>query len=188
MNQGTGIIRKTGRLDVADILNFYFSTPYAAKTDGLNDEMRRFTNVVSVAGGFSLASDPDAREEEAKGLIRVYQDYLKDKQSQLSRFNEFNTNVLEPARVVLIGKYVFEPGIDISIDGEVVVGEDATSVARNTKHSSEHDLFAPLMGTELNDLIFGESGSDELWGGTTSRPMPWLSPSKPVATPAMLGL
>lgn len=161
---GGGRVQQVGRLGVDDLLNLYFATDYARTTTGLNDELRRFTNVVSVAGGFSLSADPAAREEEAKGLIRVYQDYLKAKQFQLTRFTDFNASVLKVARDALIAQYVIAPGIGILIDGEVVVGEDATSHPRNTKHFSEHDLFAPLIGAELNDLILGESGSDELGG------------------------
>ena len=157
---GTARLAVTGdSLDTDDVLNYYFGLPL--NNPGINDRLRRINNDVRVAGGFSLSADLAAREEEAKGLIRVYQDFLKGRVSS-SDFNTFNANVLELARVALIGKYVFEPGLGISIDGEVVVGEDTTSHQRNTKHSSEHDF---LVGTDINDLIFGESGNDVLTGG-----------------------
>jgi Ca2+-binding RTX toxin-like protein len=164
VNLGTGAIQKIGPLGLADILNFYFSTPYATSTAGLNDELRRFNNIISVTGGYyALPDDPEAREEEAKGLIRVYQDFLKGKETQLgNRFTAFNANVLEFARVALIAKYVDNLSLGVTINGEVVVGEDQASFARNTKHNTDADT---LTGTPQNDLMFGESGNDILNGG-----------------------
>ena len=94
---GTGQIKKIGVLGTDDLLNFYFSTPYARKSTGLNDLVRRFRNTVTVAGGYTLPADAQAKEEETKGLIRVYQDYLKGKE-QLSNFSAFNTAILQPAK------------------------------------------------------------------------------------------
>ena len=168
VNQGTGSIQIEGRVGIADILNFYFSTPYATGSIfGLNDELRRFSNIIQVTGGvYQLPQDQAAREEEAKGLIRVYQDFLKSKQSQLNalgnNFSRLNSTVLEPARVALIGQYVQEPGLGISINGDVIAGEDQTSLARNTKHITDTDV---LTGSNQSDLILAESGNDVLEGG-----------------------
>jgi len=167
---GGGTVLPVGEFGVDDLLNFYFSTTYATSSysistgkndgrDGLNDELRRFNNVVIVAGGFMLPTNVQAREEEAKGLLRVYQDFLKGKQGQLSYFSGFNTNVLEYARVALIGQYVNDAGIGTSINGEVIVGEDQSSLSRNTKRATDTDL---LTGSDNNDLVFGESGNDTL--------------------------
>jgi Ca2+-binding RTX toxin-like protein len=162
VNLGTGIIRKTGTLDLSDILNFYFSTPYASTNKGLNDELRRFNNIISLTGGvYALSGDEEAQESEAKGLIRIYQDFLKEKEPQLSNTGNFKVRVLEPARVELITKYVNNENLLISVNGEVIVGEDATSFNRNQKHTSESDA---LDGSSQNDLILGEDGDDFLSG------------------------
>jgi Ca2+-binding RTX toxin-like protein len=62
----------------------------------------------------------------------------------------------------LIETYVTEEGLNIGIDGKVVVGEDDTSFNRNVFHNTEND--ANLDGTSDNDLILGESGNDSLTG------------------------
>jgi hypothetical protein len=56
VNQGTGRLQKVGRLGLADVLNFYFSTQYAASTTGLNDELRRFNKGTSKNSFFPLAN------------------------------------------------------------------------------------------------------------------------------------
>ena len=97
--KGGGTVRKAGStFGVDDLLHFYFATKYATtELSGLNDELRRFKNVITVAGGYTLPTDAEAKEEETKGLIRVYQDYLKGKE-QISHFSAFNTAILQPAK------------------------------------------------------------------------------------------
>jgi len=41
----------------------------------------------------------------------------------------------------------------------VIVGEDQSSLSRNTKRATDTDL---LTGSDNNDLVFGESGNDTL--------------------------
>src|SRR5262249_38260991 len=73
--KGGGTVRRAGStFGVDDLLHFYFATKYATTAlSGLNDELKRFSNVVMVAGGYTLPIDPQAKEEETKGLIRIYQ-------------------------------------------------------------------------------------------------------------------
>jgi len=160
---GGGRVQKVGQLGIDDLLNFYFSTKYARTASGLNDELRRFTNVLNVAGGYTLPTDAQAKEEEAKGLIRVYQDFLKPVRPSLndSHYTSFYNYVLSPAEEHLIEKFVTTPGLGVAIDGDVVVGEDETVLARNRKHGTANDR---LTGSNDNDLIFGESGLDVLEG------------------------
>jgi len=73
------------------------------------------------------------------------------------------TNNLQPARTYLIQQYVDSLNLGITIDGNILVGEDqATFYYR--KSEDDAGQYA-LKGTDQNDLIFGESGDDELWGG-----------------------
>jgi hypothetical protein len=144
VNLGTGQIKKIGTLGVDDLLNFYFSTPYAQRLNGLNDELRRFRNVVTVAGGYTLPTDAQAKEEEAKGLIRVYQDYLKGKE-QISHFSAFNTAILQPAKNYLVSTYVTAKNLGVTIDGDVQVGEDQASFSRSAKKKTDADV---LLGTQ----------------------------------------
>ena len=160
--KGGGTVRKAGStFGVDDLLHFYFATKYATiELSGLNDELRRFRNVVTVAGGYTLPTEPQAKEEEAKGLIRVYQDYLKEKE-QLSHFSAFNTAILQPAKNYLVSTYVTAKNLGVTIDGDVQVGEDQASFSRSVKIKNDADV---LLGTQKNDLLLGESGIDVLKG------------------------
>ena len=160
--KGGGTVRKAGStFGVDDLLHFYFATKYATtELSGLNDELRRFRNVVTVAGGYTLPTEPQAKEEEAKGLIRVYQDYLKGKE-QLSHFSAFNTAILQPAKNYLVSTYVTAKNLGVTIDGDVQVGEDQASFSRSVKKKTDADV---LLGTQKNDLLLGESGIDVLKG------------------------
>src|SRR5262249_31158123 len=112
-------------------------------------------------GGYTLPADTQAKEEETKGLIRIYQDYLKGKE-KLSNFSAFNTAILKPAKDYLVNTYVTAKNFGITIDGEVQVGEDQISFTRSSKKTTADD--PALVGTAQNDLIFGEFGNDTLRG------------------------
>ena len=78
---GTTTVSKVGTLGLDDLLNFYLSTPYASKASGLNDEMRRFKNILVFTDPYT--SKTDDNYEEAKGIIRVYQDLTLKKWGQI---------------------------------------------------------------------------------------------------------
>ncbi len=73
---------------------------------------------------------------------------------------------LAPARAYLTQQYVTNPGLGISINGDILVGEDNGTTAGdiNTLYyrGTDKDL---LTGTDQSDLMFGESGNDTLIGG-----------------------
>ncbi len=74
----TRTVQKIGDLGYDDILNFYFNVPttiagYAADFDP--DKARRFSNILrQVTAPITINND-----EEAKGLARIYQEYIKVK-------------------------------------------------------------------------------------------------------------
>ncbi|HHQ48483.1 MAG TPA: hypothetical protein ENK19_06320 [Acidobacteria bacterium] len=161
-----------------DLLNFYLSTEYATKTlKGLNDALRRFNNVIEVAGGYSLSTT-----EEAKGVIRLYQDYIQPREQDLQQAlvshtiqadysKAFRDRIVVSAEDFLIFDYVVDAGLTTTIDGRVIVGEgmpdgstDDTlnSIHRSNRVVSDADW---LEGTESNDLMLGESGDDVLIAG-----------------------
>ena len=155
-----GKVQKVGDLGMDDLLNFYFATKYATETPkGLNDEMRRFSNVVNVAGGYTPKTDDNY--EEAKGIIRVYQDFVKP-HGTLDFYSAFHDAVIQPAKDYLVAQFVNPLGLPI-LPEEVIVGESDTSIGRNSKITSDRDV---LVGTNLDDLILAESGNDVLEGGT----------------------
>ena len=135
--------------------------------------LRRFKNVVEV-GTFG-ADLVITNDEEAKGLIRVYQDYIKLREAALgllkyNHFPKFNNVVLQPARDYLILNYTNSFDSAKEIDGQVIVGEglpdgvtdpSLNSINRSSLISNDGDF---LQGGTNNDLIIGESGDDYLSG------------------------
>ena len=168
LNSSQPVIRKVGQLDLADILSFYLGTPHAQGISGLNDSLRRFKNIfVNNPTLNLLQSDPAARDEEAKGIILVFQDYIKERETEFSTlpttithyFSEFVDVIITPAKTALIQEY----GLGRTIDGDVLVGEDRETVGRSSAIKSDQD--ANLTGTSLSDLILGESGNDTINAG-----------------------
>ena len=139
-----------------DILNFFFGIP-ASFANARNDRIRRFGHIVASAAEQLDSSALD--DEAAKGLVRLYQDYLKGYE-QAYGFQEINYRLINPAREYLIDTYVQEKGYSVTINGRVIVGEDPTTFTRNPKHFSAHDW---LVGTKDNDLIFGDGGNDTIF-------------------------
>jgi hypothetical protein len=70
---------------------------------------------------------------------------------------------LQIARTRLIAAEVTDRGLPITIDGEVLIGQDVDYVTPKQTYSK--DDTTTLVGTDKNDLILGESGNDLLEGG-----------------------
>ncbi|MDI1278940.1 calcium-binding protein, partial [Methylobacter sp.] len=78
------------------------------------------------------------------------------------------TNSLQPARDYLISEYVTQQGIDIAINGDILVGTD-NSVMGETIGGQDNltgkDTLSDTSPMFSNDLILGEGGNDTLGGG-----------------------
>ena len=155
-------ITKQGVLGVDDLLNFYFRTQQSQATP--YDPVRRFANVVEVAGGYT-PTDVD----EAKGVLQAYTFFVFPQKTQIilanaSALTEFMTRVINPAKAPVIQTYAsgtvpFGAGSVAmpTIDGEVLVGRDTGPALV---------LFETLKGTSQGDLLMGEGGMDRLEGGS----------------------
>ncbi|MDH4187337.1 MAG: hypothetical protein OEV08_10085 [Nitrospira sp.] len=102
-------VTKQGTLGVDDLLNFYFRTPHASRLP--HDPVRRFANVVEVAGGYAPTD-----LEEAKGVLQAYTFFVMPRKTAISSANtgalsEFLTRVITPAKapVIQAGKRCQEP-------------------------------------------------------------------------------
>ena len=133
------------------------------------------------ADTFGLYNDASAtNDEDAKGAFRTYtrhkaliDSYDAQFGSQVALANsDYSTTIVQtrdtwlaPARAFLIDRYVTQPGIAISITGDILVGEnDGADGGVDTRYLRGSDVDT-LIGTALNDLILGESGDDRLEGG-----------------------
>src|SRR5207245_2428966 len=136
---GSLVEREGSKFGLDDLLRFYFSTGYAQTAKGLNDELRRFGNVLQVAGGYIPQNT-----EEAKGILSVFEE-VREQQGQLSYYSKVAPSLIQPAK----GFLIVEEALGHSIDGDVVVGSGGD----------------PIEGTERNDLVLGGDGHDVLIGG-----------------------
>ena len=144
---GGGSVQMEGAtLGLDDLVAFYFSTSFAQTPVGLNDELRRFTNVVRFAGGYQPSS-----LEEAVGMQAVWLGFVADRAGSLPRFQE------------ALGTFV-APAINFVVQTQ---GEPyAAGVLEHliTRPRGE-DPGESLQGTDQNDLVLGASSHGILIGG-----------------------
>ncbi len=146
----------------------WYEIRYNSNADIVNAK-RRFYE----ADTFGLYNDATAMSDaDAKGAFRTYTRHKSTIDNYESTYSTALNNAIsefggsvqsllawqQPARVYLVQQYVTTPGFGISITGDILVGEDATTLYYG---HTDKDI---LTGTSQNDLIFGESGVDLLRG------------------------
>lgn len=146
-------ITKQGDLGVGDLLNFYFHTQFAQSTP--HDPVRRFANVVEVAGGYAPGNTAEGLAD-AKEVLQAYTEFVFPRKTQIASANpgalsEFVTRVIDPAKAPVIAAYAEGR----TIDGDVLVGRDAAPAVA---------IYETLKGAEKGDLVLGEGGIDYLYG------------------------
>ena len=118
---------------------------------------------------FNLYNEGELTDTEAKSIYRMY---TRHRQVIYAYETQYNPTVsgsqrirdeLIPARDFMIAEYAVKKDLWFDVDGEILVGEDASSAWRKAVNSawSEHDV---LTGSAKGDMLFGESGDDWLNG------------------------
>ncbi|MDF0666770.1 MAG: calcium-binding protein [Nitrospira sp.] len=162
--QGQTVFRitKQGDLGVGDLLNFYFHTQQARQTP--HDPVRRFANVVEVAGGYAPGTTTTDLAD-AKEVLQAYTFFVAPNKAQITSANadaltEFMARVINPAKAPVIAE--FSSGH--TINGEVLVGTEFSNTLDEygSLDLSQNDL---LFGEGGNDFVYGHGGEDVLYGG-----------------------
>ncbi len=163
---------KQGAMGVDDILGFYFHqranlvlTTGGLFIDGIEqDPFKRFSAVVSAAGGYSIPNTA-AGLEEAKGVLRAYtylyvryEQQLLGSNGKTGAVNTFRELVCKPAEDLVLGDLTAKFGITAPNNyDDVLVGDDKTNIATGGEYQ--------LNGRDGDDILLGEGGDDTLDGG-----------------------
>lgn len=147
---GNGIVNQ-GPFDVGSLLHFYFSTPHNQEMPW--DGMRRFANVVALAGSYTPADLGDAL-----GVLAAYTSaYLPNEalfatQAEINDLNKFKSAVVAPSTTVVIPALQTQYGVSIGASEQIFIGYSNTAA-----NSSGASL---LNGTadSQNDVLIGGSG------------------------------
>ena len=136
---------------------------------------------------FGLYDNPTSiSDQEAKQVFRMYTEHKVEIDAYESTYgaqiaaanndyhlssqpNQVDTLIqsLQPAREYLIAEYVTNKGINISINGEILVGEDGSVMGvggNDTLQGKNLTNQPPFTPVPSNDLLFGEGGNDNLDG------------------------
>jgi Ca2+-binding RTX toxin-like protein len=165
---GGGAIIKSGTLGVDDLLNAYLHTTYATNTQGLADELRRFSNVVAQTSGYT-PSDID----EVKSLFRVATEVIIPQKENIAtnsiwqtHLNNFAAAVLDPARNHIVTDLNSTQNLyllkDNYLSTDVYIDPGRADLDSNYEPNYSN---TSLTGSERNDIILGEGGNDTLIGG-----------------------
>jgi Ca2+-binding RTX toxin-like protein len=175
---GNGIVND-GPLDVASLLQFYFSTPNNQKTPW--DGMRRFANVVALAGGYAPAGVGDAL-----GVLAAYtaaylpNEALFTKQGEINDLNQFKSAVVAPSITVVIPALQTQYGVSIGAGEQIFVGYSNTaanafgaSLLNGTADSQDDVLiggsgYYVIKAGSGNDLLITGNGNQSLFAGAGS--------------------
>ncbi|MBI3896877.1 MAG: putative Ig domain-containing protein [Gammaproteobacteria bacterium] len=106
-----------------------------------------------------------ATDTDAKAAYRMYTRHRQTILDYEQRYSPITTGSdpitikLDGARNYLRDTYITQLGVNIGLTGDILVGEDQTTI-----YYGKTDDDYGLIGTALNDLIFGESGEDYIYG------------------------
>ena len=146
---GRSVSKQGNEFGLDDLLAFYFSTKFAQTASGLDDELRRFANVVDMAtnGGRYIAPN-DPTLEEAEGLVAVYVERIAPKAGALK------------ATPTIVTK-LFQPAVDavVAVKGQPYLSAHIIHIALQSRSGD------PVQGTDDSDLVLGASTNDILIGG-----------------------
>ena len=167
----------TRALQEGDRAEVWYQIRYQSASDGGGVITRRYAE----SAYFGLYDGLALNDHEAKDVFRMYTRHGADMLSYdalnaaklLEAESRYGLNVeslnqsLQPAREYLIAEYVTNKGINISINGEILVGEDGSVMGvggNDTLQGKNLTNQPPFTPVPSNDLLFGEGGNDNLDG------------------------
>jgi len=150
-----------GDLGIEDLMRFYFKTTQAQNSPG--GQMRRFSNVIEVAGVSNIGISDEDRKfllADLRPLLgnRVYDRVvIADLDGKGHRLgNDGIRALIAKAGQDLIQELVTTPGLGTAKDAIVGNGGDEIT------GTEDKDL---ILGQETNDILIGGKGDDVLRGG-----------------------
>jgi Ca2+-binding RTX toxin-like protein/GH24 family phage-related lysozyme (muramidase) len=167
-------------LQTGDRAEAWYEIRYGSNGDKFDGIAKRRYYESDLFGLYDDASN--VSNEEAKQIYQMLQrhrtqisDYEETYGAQVARANaDFGSTVktlvdaLQPARDYLVAEYVTKQGIDININGDILVGTD-NSIMVPTVGGQDNlvgkDTLSNTSPMFSNDLILGEGGNDTLGGG-----------------------